>query len=214
MALSSLNFTYASPDANQHTDKKQFKANLLGKFKPKSSSNFSSPFLSVQAGSLIGNKISKAVGSEAKWSNLYLRLEEIGQVQSEESDEAFELAWKNGSNHFVILGQDLVLCCDNGSNDDPKPMQIFRYSVAPPVDGEMERQTFLKFEGATFIRYTKRIVYWLPTNSQKHLPEMSQLKPSTHHRIAPFERSNCELIGLVSFPDSSTNANVLFSRFN
>jgi hypothetical protein len=145
---------------------------LIGKIKPKSSSEISGSYWGVQAGSLADSIMEKAAELGVKWTRLHARWEEIekekGQFDWQETDEAFEAVLKYGITPFVTLGQGHAMYSGTGSYDDPNLAAIYGDSPAPPVGSEAEMQAWLNFVGQTIERYKDRITYWEIWNEPNH----------------------------------------------
>lgn len=145
---------------------------ILGKIKPKSSSEISGSYWGVQAGSLADSIMEKAAELGVKWTRLHARWEEIekekGEFDWQETDEAFDAVLKYGITPFVTLGQGHEMYSGTGSYDDPKLAAIYGDSPAPPVGSEAEMQAWLNFVGASIERYKDRITYWEIWNEPNH----------------------------------------------
>ena len=172
LALFSLNIACNNNDKVKENDQNESRSNLIGKIKPKSSSEISGSYWGVQAGSLADSIMEKAAELGVKWTRLHARWEEIekekGQFDWQETDEAFEAVLKYGITPFVTLGQGHEMYSGTGSYDDPKLAAIYGDSPAPPVGSEAEMQAWLNFVGATIERYKDRITYWEIWNEPNH----------------------------------------------
>jgi len=144
----------------------------VGKIVPKTSSEIvSSPF-GIQAGSLEQNLVAKASDIGVKWTRLGASWPSIekekGVYSWEETDEAFDVALKNGIIPFVTLGSGNKLYSRLTTYDNPEEAEIYGYKPEPPVKEPLAMEAYLKYIRATVERYKDKIDNWEVWNEPNH----------------------------------------------
>ncbi len=145
---------------------------LAGKIIPKNSSEIESSPFGIQAGTLTDSLVARAAEIGVKWTRLgasWPAIEkEKGIYNWEETDQAFDVALKNGITPFVTLGGGNKIYSKLTTYDNPADAEIYGYKPEPPIKDRVAMEAYLTYVRATVERYKDKIDYWEVWNEPNH----------------------------------------------
>ena len=144
----------------------------LGKIISRHSSEITSSPFGIQAGTLEQSLLAKAADIGVKWTRLGASWPSIekekGVYSWEESDQAFEVALKNGITPFITLGDGNRIYSKLNTYDNPEEAEIYGYKPEPPIKNPLAMKAYLSYVRATVERYKDKIDYWEVWNEPNH----------------------------------------------
>jgi len=144
----------------------------IGKIIPKNSSEIKSSPFGIQAGTLVDSLVAKAAEIGVKWTRLgasWPGIEsEKGVYDWTETDQAFDIALKNGITPFVCISGGHRLYSKLTTYDNPVEAEIYGYKPEPPIKDPVAMKAYLDFVRALVERYKDKINYWEVWNEPNH----------------------------------------------
>ena len=144
----------------------------LGQIKTKHSTEISSSYWGIQAGTLDPVLLEKAAQIGVKWTRLGASWPSIekekGNYDWTNTDAAFNAIAGTGIIPFVTIGGGNRLYSKLTTYDDPQLAIIYGYNPQPPIKDPAAMKAWLTYVEAVVERYKDRITYWEIWNEPNH----------------------------------------------
>jgi polysaccharide biosynthesis protein PslG len=145
----------------------------IGKVAPLNALQISNSPWGIQIGSLEKDHLAKAAAIGVKWTRLNGSWREIekklGVYDWTKSDQAYAAALESGITPFICLEGSNPLYCKPSDEIDPRQIEIYGSSIAPPTKDPRAMEGWLKFVRAAVQRYKATIKYWEIWNEPNHV---------------------------------------------